>query len=364
LSLVADAGRHLVIRGTPFQTLRVINGMPSSAYSQTTISTARPSNPSAGQLRSTSLQISTPGIPFSTPGLATPTRYSPSRGSPSKGKHGNSSGNPFESAFAAPSQEERDIMAYDREIVIKPTLPLRIKGRKGAVGNGTKLQDLVQEEAEGKRLPQVVGPEDIDGLPFPSVTRATEASGNSPTIRAANVNSATLDREFETDLHDVFESMPSRVVLPSLPTLEKAMSVAIYFETLYHALLKPPKSIEAAHPNNYILNRRRRELALEQEMENRGCTEEERQRLRDTWREEETKGLREKRKKVGTLSFAKLKVIGHGAFGVVNLVREKDTGKLFAMKEVRPSEMMPTLALTCLTRRVSYERQSKYTWYA
>jgi hypothetical protein len=37
--------------------------------------------------------------------------------------------------------------------------------------------------------------------------------------------------------------------------------------------------------------------------------------------------LRETRKRVGVNSFTKLKTIGHGAFGVVSLVREKETGQ-------------------------------------
>lgn len=46
--------------------------------------------------------------------------------------------------------------------------------------------------------------------------------------------------------------VPFRVVKPSLPTLEKAMSVALFFEQYYHALLRPPVKAQpnAIHPGN------------------------------------------------------------------------------------------------------------------
>jgi protein-serine/threonine kinase len=76
--------------------------------------------------------------------------------------------------------------------------------------------------------------------------------------------------------------------------------------------------------------------------------------LRARWRQNETDYLREQRRKVDVSAFVKLQTIGHGecaggssivrrhpncrmlgAFGVVSLVRERSTGKLFAMKQVR-----------------------------
>lgn len=304
---------------TPFQTLRVVNGMPSSVYSITTIGTLRPANPHAAQLSpSLYLPVPSPGFHGS---VTTPSARSPL---------GRTLANPFEKAFQEPlepTEEEKAIMARDKEVVIKATLPLRIKSKKATAS--VKLQDLVADEAaavaEKRKLPEVVKPEDIDGLPFPSLNRAP------PDVQAELEQAGPVQIMVSDEQEDW---APVRDVTPSLPTLEKAASVAIYFETLYHALLKPPKSLDAAHPNNYILNRQRREIALEQEMERKLCTEPEKETLRRKWREAETKALRDKRRKVEAASFAKLKVIGHGAFGVVTLVGEKDTGKLFAMKEV------------------------------
>jgi protein-serine/threonine kinase len=60
-----------------------------------------------------------------------------------------------------------------------------------------------------------------------------------------------------------------------------------------------------------------------------------RTQLRATWRANETAYLRERRRRVDQRAFVKLKTIGHGAFGVVSLVREKESGELYAMKQVR-----------------------------
>jgi hypothetical protein len=155
-----------------------------------------------------------------------------------------------------------------------------------------------------------VGPEEIDGLPFPST----------PTIVRDGTFNLTIghlpgsDETFATDLcsQAVNPVFPSRIVQPSLPTLEKAASIAIFFETLYHALLKPPPTLQSAHPDNYVCARERRRLALEDEMEKRGLSEADRQTLRQRWVEAETNNLRAKRKRVGPNSFAKLRVIGHG----------------------------------------------------
>ena len=119
-----------------------------------------------------------------------------------------------------------------------------------------------------------------------------------------------------------------RTVIPSLPTLEKAVSARIYFENLYFPLLRQQPS------------RERRRLAMEREMEQLGMSEGQRVVVRERWRKNETEYLRERRARVDVNSFVKLKTIGHGAFGVVSLVKEKGTGKLYAMKQLRKTDML------------------------
>jgi len=150
-------------------------------------------------------------------------------------------------------------------------------------------------------------------------------------------------------LSDPF-SLPSKFI-PSLTTIEKAVSTKIYLETKYHALLKTPPTRET------------RKYLLEKELSRLNLRESEKEDVREAWRVSETEYLREMRRKVGVESFKRLKVIGRGAFGVVSLVREQGSGqyvenltvrlphvenfadfiflrRLFAMKQLRKSDML------------------------
>ncbi|CAE6433090.1 unnamed protein product [Rhizoctonia solani] len=115
---------------------------------------------------------------------------------------------------------------------------------------------------------------------------------------------------------------------PSLTTLDKAVSAKIYFENVYFPLLRLPPS------------REQRRLAMEAEMEELNIPQHTRTQLRARWRANETAYLRERRRRVDQRAFTKLKTIGHGAFGVVSLVKEKDTGELYAMKQMRKVDML------------------------
>ncbi|KAG0149915.1 hypothetical protein CROQUDRAFT_668824 [Cronartium quercuum f. sp. fusiforme G11] len=92
----------------------------------------------------------------------------------------------------------------------------------------------------------------------------------------------------------------TRSFIPSLKTVEKAVAAKVFFEQHYSA-------------QNHI---------------------------RVAWSLSETNYLREIRSRVGVNSFTKLKTIGHGAFGVVSLVRDRGTGELLAMKQLRKADML------------------------
>ncbi|KAI0785612.1 kinase-like protein [Abortiporus biennis] len=169
----------------------------------------------------------------------------------------------------------------------------------------------------------------ISGLP-------SGLPGNS-TIRWAAGLSAHPEHENEDDLPtvdldkgrpNVLSPPPRKPITPSLATLEKAVAARIYFENLYYPLLRHPPS------------REQRRVAMEKEMMNMQMSEAQKEYIRNRWRQNETAYLRDRRRKVDVSAFVNLKTIGHGAFGVVSLVRERSTGKLFAMKQLRKTDML------------------------
>ncbi len=132
-------------------------------------------------------------------------------------------------------------------------------------------------------------------------------------------------------LHDVpenSEDIPAKIDFEfSVLTLDRAASCKIYFENLYFSILRKP------------LPREQRRLSLENDLAMMTyLTPSAKEEIREQWRRNESDYLREKRQKVSAEAFTRLKVIGHGAFGIVSLVREKMSGKLYAMKQVRTRE--------------------------
>lgn len=128
----------------------------------------------------------------------------------------------------------------------------------------------------------------------------------------------------EEDLDSITPIEPKFV--PSLMTIERAVAAKVYFETKYHAILKRPR------------DRDTRRALLEKELMRLPLNDLQRSHVRAAWALSETEYLREMRQRGGVNAFVKLKTIGHGAFGVVSLVREKGTGEIYAMKQLRKAE--------------------------
>ncbi|KAG9005549.1 hypothetical protein FRB90_010337 [Tulasnella sp. 427] len=168
----------------------------------------------------------------------------------------------------------------------------------------------------------------VDGLPLSSSPTTLVPLSTSPTTLSPLERSRTVKAIPESEPPMVPSKDDPKPINPSLSTLEKAASARIYFENLYYPLFRQPPS------------RERRRIAMEREMDHMGMPEGMRDKVREQWRRNETDYLREQRKRVDVSAFTELKVIGHGAFGVVSLVKEKSTGSLFAMKQLRKTDML------------------------
>ena len=115
---------------------------------------------------------------------------------------------------------------------------------------------------------------------------------------------------------------------PSLETVERSVATKIFLENHYYGILKRPR------------DRDQRRKALERELAAASMTDSQQRAIKAAWTVSETEHLRDLRNRVHANSFKKLKTIGHGAFGVVSLVRERDSGELYAMKQLRKADML------------------------
>ena len=79
---------------------------------------------------------------------------------------------------------------------------------------------------------------------------------------------------------------------------------------------------------------------INKKMTELGLSENEQKMIKDDIVHQESVRLREQRKQISVTDFEPLTIIGRGAFGEVRLVRQKETGKVFALKKVNKNEMI------------------------
>lgn len=125
------------------------------------------------------------------------------------------------------------------------------------------------------------------------------------------------DHGFERDLSQISKS-----------SLDKAISAKYRLETFYKNIVS-----ESAERDS------RRKIE-EAKVFNSPATDDRKQRLLAAYGHRESEFLRLRRVRMGVHDFSTVKVIGKGAFGEVRLVQKNDTGKIYAMKTLKKSEMM------------------------
>ncbi|CAE8740902.1 unnamed protein product, partial [Polarella glacialis] len=79
---------------------------------------------------------------------------------------------------------------------------------------------------------------------------------------------------------------------------------------------------------------------LSEQLKETAFSEDQKEAVRSSFNKQQDEYLRESRKNVTINDFEFLKVIGTGAFGIVRLCRMKETGSIFAMKQMSKKEMM------------------------
>ncbi|WWC65471.1 uncharacterized protein I303_108089 [Kwoniella dejecticola CBS 10117] len=346
----------------PPGTLRVVNGLPSSIYSTTntllkTTSKARPTITTQShkqtQTQSSNASRSTGQTSISPllTGGSTPIAIANFQGYFDHPSSSSSSAGVSASA-AAPSA-----VVVGRRT---PTSPLNNPFTSPNI-------DSIPE-SEGKTRPLQIKKKSNSALPIPipiegqPTTKSEEAIIEDSPISADDLKPSTPPtpsrrKDARPRAQEIFTQLPFRIIKPSLETLEKSMSIALFFEQYYHSLLKPPaihingytpttssnEVTKPVHPGNYVLNRARRLANLESTFnlpENRYMSEDEKDARRDELVREENRILRERRKRVDVKGFELGRVIGHGAFGVVRIAREKESGRLVAMKQLRKADML------------------------
>lgn len=304
--------------------LQVVNGLPSNLTTASSVPTINSAAPTMGHSDySGGSQQTVHGMPLASP-VTTP------------GVGG------FVNQFQGIAEEGRtfdDRLAPPQEA--RPTLP-RTNTAGTTILNRTpspnapgqaEAQDYLSYRAAPAADSAVTS---IDGLPGGAMTGGgglnTMFESLSLQQQAARPASM-LVRDSYLDGSDLSAHMAQAAdathsLRPSLTTVEKSVAAKIYFENLYYGILKKPAARET------------RRAGLEKELASLRIPEASKEAIRAAWIARETEYLRDVRARVSANSFAKLKTIGHGAFGVVALVKEKGSGQLFAMKQLRKADML------------------------
>ncbi|KNE58959.1 AGC/NDR protein kinase, variant [Allomyces macrogynus ATCC 38327] len=86
--------------------------------------------------------------------------------------------------------------------------------------------------------------------------------------------------------------------------------------------------------------RNKRRLQLEADLEALNVSEDEKRTIRRQWLQKETEYIRSLRSRVTLNDFDLLKPLGRGAFGMIRLARDKNTGNLVALKTLDKATML------------------------
>jgi hypothetical protein len=139
----------------------------------------------------------------------------------------------------------------------------------------------------------------------------------------------------ESSSKELNEEFPVIAHRYSVATMERSIATKIYFEHYFDRLF----SAKSNSPNSG-LSRTRRKIEVEQELDKIGLSDYEKTKIRDDWIKRERAATRLSREKITIDKFEPIRPIGKGAFGLVQLVREKTTNIVYAMKILKKEDMI------------------------
>ncbi|CAI2176676.1 4200_t:CDS:2 [Funneliformis geosporum] len=143
-----------------------------------------------------------------------------------------------------------------------------------------------------------------------------------------NKSGTVIIKNYAKDKLPINDSEFLDQIVPSLTTIEKSVAAKVYFENYFYGILKKPSG------------RSKRRMQLETELESMKISDQDKREIRQEWLNLESDYMRLLRRKITVNSFQIIKTVGHGAFGVVKLVRDHTTGVTYAMKVMRKADML------------------------
>ncbi|KAI9095817.1 kinase-like domain-containing protein [Phlyctochytrium arcticum] len=201
------------------------------------------------------------------------------------------------------------------------TSPSSSRGGGGGGGEGVRAFKALIQPWQKKTIVKSVDPSPANTLDRPQST-VTPTLVPGIVIQTDSFVSVNND-----NTHNGATTHSARSSSVSRATVERSVAAKIYFEQYFDRVYKAGPTARA-----------KRRMQVESELATMTLTEAEKRAVRQDWLHRETERMRRMREKIAVGDFETIRTIGHGAFGVVRLVRQKATGEVFAMKVLKKSE--------------------------
>lgn len=189
---------------------------------------------------------------------------------------------------------------------------------------------MCRVETEDKSKPRKLRRKTYDSASG-TMSRASTAS------RLHGPSTATMQAKTlqEGDDQPVPYAAGTRKYRYTMSTTERSIAAKVYFEHYFDRLFSGKSSSPAVSSS-----RTRRRQQIEQELERLGMSDDEKMKIREEWMTRERVLTRISREKLNIDLFDPIRPLGKGAFGLVQLVREKSTGMVYALKLLQKEAML------------------------